>query len=770
MEGVYKNLVRALESLKAATGPELSESLCVVLKVVKTGLPIPQNLLKIVFVRTCSVTKSKYCEAQCFEILELLVEDPFICTLGEANEENIMICTIFLSALVVNIEKEGEFRKPAWKILVKSLEFIRDDIIKACFPGLVKISVEELKKFRCQSIGSTIFSLDCCLKVINKISDVLLNSKDQWKNMATSKVSGAFATIVKESCEISTTKAGFDKASMLKTIENAIKVTGTQDPKAFGCLLSLSSEAHIETDIKIPSEINKNIFLTHIKSLADIIDVTEKIRAFSLINTMILSLGDDCAYMYSIHKMMIFSTLLKIFHLSLPLNIDNLSILHCVKYADNSSILLQELETFIQHILQYDIYDLVLEEQQKLIKNAKKKPETEILQKLITLSFVLSYNYTDHSMNIISELVFIKNNDSNLLTLIKFLYVFWTKKQLFNNSITEPEAVENVFYAYGPETKNQCDRFLEDIGIWSEKSGIKEVIVENEGFLQKALIMKMGIFGPEDIGNGLICYFEYRDCVESVEKVGMECLKGFDEKHARLSSKKIQGYLKFFLAFIDTIKGIVRRRGKKLERGNFVRNIVLRVRGMLALKAQDVENRKVMHLSLQVFMRALELIDKVPFEIDHSDHSAFAFEEDANVSIPNGLTELSYEFLPAFTHCLKSMADTNCLAITQSLLDVFILITSYEADFFETDNRFGSKIFPYLKVMLKSKAFTSSFQSKIKSKIIDFLMVLPIKNLLRVCNDLEECMKNIESGDCEDIKAKCENLRSKLKEYSHIIN
>ncbi|OMJ95112.1 hypothetical protein SteCoe_1655 [Stentor coeruleus] len=764
MEVVYKNLVHVLESLKSATGSELSESLSFVLKVLKTDLPIPQSILKIVLVRTCAITKSKYCEVQCFEILELLITSPFFHSLYEADEENNMTLTILLSALVVNIEKEGEFRKPAWKILSKSLEGINDHIIKACFPGLVKISVEEVKKFRCQGIGSTTFSLDCCLKVINKISDIIINCKDEWKDMALSKVSNVFGIILKESCEIATTKEGFDKTNMLKAIENSVKISGSKDSKVFGCILTLSSETHIETDIEIPSETYKNIFLTYIKTLADISDSTEKIRTLSLINNMILHLGDDCVYMFSIHKMTIYSTLLKIFQLVLPLNIDNWSILRCVKYAENSSVLLQTLETFIQYILQYDIYDLVLEEQLKLIKNVKKKMDTEILQNLITLSFILSYNYTDHSMHIINEIIFLKDPNSNLPTLIKFLYVFWTKKQLFDNSITEPEAIENTFYAYTAETKSQCDNFLEEIGIWSEKNGIKEVIVENEGFLQKALIMKMMIFGPEEIGNSLICYFEYRDCVEAVEKVGIECLKGFDEKHLRLSSKKIQGYLKFFLDVIDTIKGIVRKRGKKLEKGNFVRNVVLRVRGMLALKAQDVENRKVMHLALQVFMKSLELIDKVPFEIDHSDHSAFAFEEDANVSIPNGLTELSYEFLTAFTHCLKSMADSNCLAITQSLLDTFILITSYEADFFETDNRFGSKIFPYLKVMLKSKAFTSAFQSKIKSKILDFLMVLSKKSLLQIHNDLEECMKIIDSGDCEDVKAKCEKLKSKLKD------
>ena len=210
-------------------------------------------------------------------------------------------------------------------------------------------------------------------------------------------------------------------------------------------------------------------------------------------------------------------------------------------------------------------------------------------------------------------------------------------------------------------------------------------------------------------------------------------------------------FLKYFSLLIEQFSLYGKSSNNKLASANTIRKILMRTKPLLSLKPGSLENRKVIQSSLSLYKDSIELLDGVPFEVNYFDHSAFSFEEESNVTIPNALFELSYEYFPTFVSCLKSLSDANCLGISITLIEIFKKIAQKNSDFFEVEKKFEKKIFPYLKVMLLSKNFSAGFGIRIKVESLKFIVLLSFKCIRPVIEELKNCYSKLLFSNNEEI-------------------
>ena len=250
--------------------------------------------------------------------------------------------------------------------------------------------------------------------------------------------------------------------------------------------------------------------------------------------------------------------------------------------------------------------------------------------------------------------------------------------------------------------------------------------------------------------------------LETIKNVLEESLKVFDSKHGSYNKTQILAFFQYFLSIFKTLKGVIRSEGRKLENGNMIRLTLMRCKKFLGLKPDLIENRKIIHLGLVIFKESLEMIDQVPFEIDSGDHSAFAFEEDSNVTIPNGLTEIAYEFIPMFVHCFKLMADSNCLGISLALVEILREINNYDKEFFCTDKRFSSKFFTFIRIIFKNRSQSANLV-RIKIELLKFMSELSKAALVHVKNEVIEICERFEKENDKNLALLAVSLGVSLK-------
>lgn len=303
MENLIKQFSQCLEDIRSSKGNLLSANLEFINTFLEASPIVPHPILKLVVVRLSAVSKSKDCTELSLEILRKLINSQFISELFQDSQENSMILTILLSALVTNIERsEPILKKISWQCLQKLIKNLPEHIKKACFPGLLQISIEELKKFRCQGVESSESGFSSALTCINSLQSLLLNTKsDEWLQMAKKKASGALQTVAEELVLITKLNLTTEYEGMIEAFELNLQFSLEKQSEIIDCLLNLASQSQIKLKIKVPSEILKETILKNLTQTGQC-ELPAKKSTLKVINTCLNLLQNELTVLINVYK------------------------------------------------------------------------------------------------------------------------------------------------------------------------------------------------------------------------------------------------------------------------------------------------------------------------------------------------------------------------------------------------------------------------------------------------------------------------------------
>ena len=129
----------------------------------------------------------------------------------------------------------------------------------------------------------------------------------------------------------------------------------------------------------------------------------------------------------------------------------------------------------------------------------------------------------------------------------------------------------------------------------------------------------------------------------------------------------------------------------------------------------------------------------------------FSTEDSTNVSIPNALGPIAFEFFPNYIFLLKS--GKNLIGINQTL-EIFLTIAGLNKEFFKNGHRFCKEVWPHLKFIIEK--YGNDKEHHLKKKIIK--KIFGLINELSLFSDEE-----YKSGCCLKMKEEIKNLE-KIKE------
>ena len=585
--------------------------------------------------------------------------------------------------------------------------------------------------------------------------------------MAKLKTKPIIGIMIAELIEIIKSELIYDKVDMLSCLEMLYLSDGQNNNALIIEVIALTADLSRELTLQIPENNIKDILLTRISSLLSLTTIENKLKNFHIIEICLNLLKENIISLYSLNYKLIIDTLFNLIQFT---NFDysdfNFSeiILYTEKNIECNNCLINLIKSFVK----YEIFDKILEEQQDLLRKLRKTASLEIIKKLLIIAYLFHPVYIESSMHILNELIFLNFSDPKLQIISKLLYLSFTQR-LFeeDNSMSLLECIENILFVYSNDTKTQCNLLFGEICLVCQKDSIKELLFANEIAIKNSLLLKLKIFGIENIGSGMICFLKLSFSIDLVNDIIKESLYVYDTNYSLYTAIQIQYFLNFLLNLINLISEYQDKENKKLITANMIRNILMRIKPMLSLKSSLIDNRKIISECLEIFYKSIDIINAVPLEIDLLDHSPFAFEEEANVSIPDALAEISYEFFPAFIYCLKSMSDSNCLGISITLIDIFIKIAKYQQDFFETDGRFSKKIFPYLKIILRSSNYSTPFHIKIKIKIIEIICAMSMLCIKPIIMDIKDCYNQLLLNNIEEIREKSISIKEIILSISN---
>ena len=745
MESLINSLLAAIDSLKSSKGAELAEAFRVIFGVMNTNLLIPHSLLKVILIRCCAIAKSKDVTADALEIMKKIMDNAL--WVFEDNEEGKMSCTILLSALVVNIERDdAKIRRISWGILEKCIESLSSEILRACFPGVLRIVIEEIKRYRCQGLGTSKLGFGCALKCYNLLLDQISDGgEDPWMEMARAKTIPVVTLITADLVEIHKLRYEMDKVITVECLEKGYLLGISGRNEILGDIIGLCADTDRKMKIEIPYEYLKELFLKEITGLVELVDAEQKLRELRTAMMCLQLLGEDAISLLSLYNKTITDTLFRLMEFS-KFEYSEFKFSEIIAFTGKDTQCSMAFICFINSIVKYEIFDTILSEQQKLLRRIQKDPQTEDLRKLLAISYLFSDVYIEASMHILTEIIFINFSDPHLQIISKLLFLYITQRLFEQNGLTTVECIENILYVKCKDTESECEQLFDILCKANNQASVKELLITNTLAIKKSLIFKLKIFGPENLCSGISSLINLAFSIDLINEIIKDSLNIYDSKSSSFTPNQVLNNLKYFSMLINQFIQGLSCKNLKLDFANPIRNILMRIKPMLSLKPSLLENRKIIMQCLQLYRDSIDLISNIPLEINPLDHSAFSFEEDPNVSIPDALAEISYEYFPAFIYCLKSMADSNCMGITTALIDIFQRIAFYNSDFFETDRRFTVKIFPYLKIVLRSTNFSTSFHIKLKLKILEFIKSLPSPTLAPVSADLLYCCKIIHES------------------------
>jgi hypothetical protein len=771
MENLFVQLCQSVETIRDAKGLKLKSSIDLIHSALTSFPMLPHNMLRVILVRVSAIAKTAEVSQKSLEILQMLIDSDFINDLFDCSQDSSMILTVMLSALVKNIEKnESGLKKIAWNalktvILKKNLP---QEIIKAAFPGLLKPSIEEIKKFRAQGLACSESGFKSALACFARLLQVLeRNEDDEWKNLALRMSRDAFLEGVKEIVRVVDLGLfmridgdGFEKDKDIFEVISEIftgylNVFGGND-EVFRCLFKVSACFEVRVRVEFDEDIVKRAVLGNVSEIGESQDLVQRKIRLKMARKGIELLKDNLAGFLCIHKEKVIFALKKLMVVASPVNFETFKLEEWLQSSQGDRECLDLIHDFIKVSLKFEVFDYFFETQHVLMKNLKKGLTKEETEELITICLLFRCNYPENSLHILSELIFLTDLSRHHITFSKFFNVYASFSSFLNHDLTLLELIENLLFSFSPETSSYCLEIFSYLN--KEKSSIPTFLSENSKILNDSLIMKLRIFGPIT-QNGIIQYLKLAENLETTKQVAEESMKVFDSKHMFYSPEQVLSFLRYFHSIVLNLKEILDGQKKKLENGNLVRLILMRSKKFLALRPNSLENRKIIQIGLVLFRDSLELIDKVPFEIDPSDRSTFAFEEDSNVSIPNGLSELSYEFLPSFLFCFKMMADSNCSGISLTLVEVLRKIHQFDEDFFITEKRFSLKFFPLFKILMKSD---NKRLEKLWIELIRFMFELGKKGIHDIREEVVKICDKLGELEGHEIKFWTEKLKGML--------
>lgn len=761
MDLLYKDLVKAIDLLKTSSGPDLENALSLILKIIKTKLLLPESLIRVILIRSCAIAKSKQVNIQSFQIIKSVIDSDGSTWIYEDNEDSKMTSTILLSALVVNIQKsDANIRKVSWNVLGKVMPKLNCEVVKACFPGLLGIVVEEVKRFRCQGLGASKSGFAAALNTFLRLI-AQLNWKEScpWLNMAKERALSVVEVVADELIEVIKLGYEYDNENMLGCLEGLYLFEISKKNNLVKDIIALAADKNKEIKIEISQNLMKELLLKEVSGLAEISGVKGKVKALRTIKMCLNALGQDIISIFSLYSQLITDTIFSLIKFSI-FEYSEFSFPSLILFPENNLECHIEFTEFIKNTVKYEIFDNILSQQQELLRLIRKDLSVENICKLLKISYIFHETYLEASMHILNEIIFFNYSDPHLHIVSKMMFIYFTQLWFDLKGLSAFECIENVLFVRCPETEKECIKLLENLCGTMEKDSIKALVFGYEIALKKSLLLKFKIFGAKNASQGIISFLQLSDNLEVLNDITLESLKIFDANYSKLTLQNLQSTLTYFSSLLACYKVIK----PKLLFANPIRHILIRVKPLITLKPSQLENRKIIIQCLKIFYEALDLLNGVPLEIDPSDHSAFALEEEPNVSIPDALASIAYEFLPSLSFCLKSMSDSNCLGITTELLKIFEKISAFLNDFFETDSRFSKQIFPYLKIIMSSHNFSTSFHVKLKLQIVSLLNTLPLPSLLPITSEIIPCCNTILKNSTDpELLEQTSKLFSKIK-------
>lgn len=558
--------------------------------------------------------------------------------------------------------------------------------------------------------------------------------------MAKEKCQGFLETVCKDLIAVIESEIEYSRESMLKMLRNLIEKTQNSivnySDNIIKCLIILSADlgANLEiclTDRDQKCEITSSILF----QLSTVTGAKLKIRALKASLSSFIILGDILPYYITYNSSEICKILKKISTIS-QRDMMETELVNAIDYVERDQECFEKLNCLIETSVKFEVFDILYEEQSGLLKTFNKTKDVSLLEDLFKIAYLFSVNWIQNSIFILKEALQLDCDSP---------YYFFSKRLLLNltidlynkKEIELLELFENFMLIYDKNTRESCNQFLKTVSLEKNQQGIIGLIDIVYSELKASTLANLKVFGINQTRFGVLFLLDNYDKVDFLTETIPVILKKFDVTYKEMSTREKLNHVRFFSKLIPHISKF--QESGKINNANLIRSILMRIRSFLASKMNEQENRKLVMASIQFYIDSIPCLNNKPIEIDTLDKSSFVIEEESNVSIPNALTEVTYEYLPAFVYCLKSLADSNCLGISLAILDLFLRISKLAPDFFLTEDRFRVKIFPFLKVILKQPHSNQAYRVKLDQKIVEFIKSIDLKCLSAIKNDLNEC-------------------------------
>ncbi len=213
----------------------------------------------------------------------------------------------------------------------------------------------------------------------------------------------------------------------------------------------------------------------------------------------------------------------------------------------------------------------------------------------------------------------------------------------------------------------------------------------------------------------------------------------------------------FLPIFIKVLK-YAASTGKNIVQTNLVRQLLMRIRPLLGS-----HKTSLIVMSYTVLRESLVLLAGVPME--REDPGVFSPEDPENVLIPNSLPAIFFEFWPAVLFQFNS---ENNLPILNECIKICARVAEFAPNFFETTDRFGTQLWPRIKLILHRRISNQLFLIKTQISALGFLKQI-IAQPKYAGNSLSEiiastfCLLNPKEEDRETVVSAFSNRLIQLR-------
>ncbi|CAG9325880.1 unnamed protein product [Blepharisma stoltei] len=755
----------AIHNLKSKSDEEVQTSLQLIQQILSLHFAIPESFSKQIFIQLGFLKKkSKHSDTliRALQIESVLLTNYDSSWLNENSQESEMHVTILLSGIIkLAEESDSRVRKEAWSTLNSFFTVIsQQEIIKKCYPGIMKCLISEVERFNNQGLGTSKYAFGITIEVLIKVLEYISDrNNDEWTIFAKEKCKGFISSLSKELISIVASNYDYSKEIMLDLLkfllENLKETLDLNFKEILKCYILISADLEVFPFLSL---IDKNdlysISYSLLKSLILITDISMKKRSMNSLVYSLQLLGDSLPYFLTRKANEIVSIIKQIIKFSVSV-LREFSLKNVIEYCERDENCHKSLEKLLTIIVKYEIFDQLIEEQSEGQRKLAKNNDFGIADDLLKIAYLLSFSWPQNSIYILKELT-IKSCETENKFIIRSLLLQLTLKHSKEMELTD--ILDSIMLTYEESTKESCLNLIETISKEKNFESINEMIKKEYSSLKQSMIAKIKIFGIDQIKSALLCLLEISQNVDLLTDSLLACLQKFDKSYQIMDVKTKLGYIELFSMLVPYIREF--QISEKIQNANLIRSILMRLKLFLALKMNQLENRKLIMATINFYISSVPCLSNFPIEIDRLDKSPFAIEEGLNVTIPNALTEISYEYFPSLVFCMKSLADSNCFGISLAILNLFSLISQKNPEFFVTESRFSKRIFPNIKIIMLQPHSDQSYKSRLYREIVDLIKLLDRKCIDEIKPEIIGCSKYLINSQFEEIKAIGEELNS----------